>query len=152
MGDLVIGYHNNAENAWNSDVSHKYLEKGGNTIKTWPTGTLLAFSGFQQCLITQNLSKVTVGPCEFYYCWNDGHWCFGVKIQSYFQEVGIGDRPTWQVMSDQNIGSSTISWEDNGSSPGNSYQWPSSIGYSIMATPTSTHQGLNVNVIINNGG
>ena len=149
MSNLVLQFFNYSSAQWNPDQNATHLQAGGNSIQTWPNGPLLPYSGSQQCDITENLSKLDVGPSDFYYCWNNGTWRFGVKISATVQVADMGDRPTWDVMYDQNPNSSTINWIANGSSPGDQYTWPSSIGYVIMGTPNSQHNALSVKVVIN---
>lgn len=149
MSNLIMTFYNNSSTEWQPDEKYKQLEEGGNSIETWPDGPLMAYSGMQTCNITQNLSKLDVGPAYFYYCWNNGKWRFGVQIIAHLQVLDMGDRPSWQVMSDQHLNSSTINWFDNGSSPGDQYTWPTTIGYNIMATPDSHHNALSIKIVIN---
>ena len=150
MSNLTIQFLNYSKKQWNPDKNKQELQYLGNSIQTWPNGPLLALDGEQTCIITQNLAKIDTAPSKFYFCWNDGIWRFGVKIHAYFQAFYMGDRPTWEIMYDQYINSTApINWIQNDNSPGVQYTWPTSIGYQIIATPTSGHGSLEVQVVIN---
>jgi len=149
VSNLVIAFHNNSKVTWYPDQNGTELQEGGNSIDEWPDADLLPYSGEATCDVTENLSKIAVGDAYVWYCWNNGIWRFGVRIVAHVQVLDMGDRPSWEVMSDQNLNSSSIDWKSNGSSPGDQYQWPSDLGYTIIATPDSTHNALSIDVIIN---
>lgn len=149
--NLNIYFFNYSTTTFNVDQnSDANLQVGGNSVISWPNAPLEAISGEQTCQISENLSKIAVGPSDFYFCWNNGIWRFGVKIIADTQVLGMGDRPYWEIMYDQNINSPEINWISNGDSPGDQYMWPTSIGFNIVATPTSGHQSLSINVIVKN--
>jgi hypothetical protein len=151
MSNLIMTFMNNSLSEFEPDQnSDTDLQHGGNSVITWPNGPLLAMSGSQECNISENLAKLSVGEASFYYCWTANGIRFGVKITTYIQDFDVGARPSWQIMYDQNPGSTDIAWLSNGSSPGDQYTWPASIGFTIMATPQSSHNALSIKVIINN--
>jgi hypothetical protein len=151
QSDLIIQFENLSEKSFSLDSNGKDLQKGGNSVITWPgAGTVLqAYSGSVSCEITENLHNVDVGPCTFWCCWTDGQNRFGVQIHANTQVLNMGSRPEWFVMSDHTPGGA-VTWNSNGGDPSDSYTWPTSVGYNIVATPSSTHQSLTVKVVINN--
>jgi hypothetical protein len=152
---LEIDFYNQSGVQWIPDKNdNQHLVPGTNPIVSWPNAPLIAMTGYAACKVNQDMSKLGAGSSGsenyMFFCWNDGHWRFGVKILIPLQLFDMGDRPNWQVMSDQNLDSSTINWAQSGSDPGVQYSWPTTVGYSVVATPTSSHNGLSIVVQINN--
>lgn len=151
MGNnLTITFTNFSQTTFNRDKNGYTIQAAVGQINQWPDTTLQAMGGVQTCAASQNLSKLADGDADIYCCWNNGVWRFGVKIIAPFQMLGMGDRPYWQVMYDQNPDSSTIDWLSSGSNPAYVYDWPSSVGYKIVGTPNSDHSALSVAVEIQN--
>lgn len=82
----------------------------GNSVVSWPGAPLLPGGGSATCKITENLEKLSVGEANFYYCWNDGTWRFGIQIIVKTQVLGIGSAPQWEIMHDQNLQSPRMNW------------------------------------------
>jgi hypothetical protein len=149
MGNLIVTFKNGSDVEWYPDNnSDSGFEHAGSSINSWPNAPLLPMTGNGSCNIGIDLDHLAEGPASFWYCWNDGIWRFGVKVSTHTQNFSMGSRPSWQVMSDQNLNSTSIDWQDNGSNPGDQYSWPTTIGYSISATPTSSHETLSIAVVI----
>ena len=150
--DNSIEFINNSIVVWNVDKNQKPPNEFGYNLISWPSSALSAEDGTASCIVEDILSKIGAGGTGnnnyFYFCWNDGSWRFGVRININVQVFGMGDRPSWEIMYDQSLESGTISWQSNGSNPADQYVWPSSLGYKIVATPTSEHQSLSIKVEI----
>ena len=149
-----INFLNNSAVVWAPDTNQKPPNEFGYNLVSWPGASLAAMDGAATCIVQDVASKLGAGGTGdenyFFFCWNDGTYRFGVKINVNLQLFGMGDRPSWQVMWDQNLNSPDITWQSNGDDPADQFSWPSSLGYGVVATPTSNHQSLSIKVMITN--
>src|SRR6185295_10130800 len=122
-----------------------------------PAATLAADD--TQIMAMNNQTPVGEGASTFWCTWYDSTSGarFGVQIIDYGQPFGMGPQPFWQICSDflapglsdpQNTPVSD--WQSSGSNPADNYTWANDVGFNIVATPTSTHETLNIIILIQN--
>lgn len=123
-------------------------EAGVAGISQQPPTQLQAYAGAGTLKYEQDLAgAIADGGAGIWCCWNNGKQRFGIKLYATIQVIGMGPRPKWYHMSDSSLNNSNITWIEV-NDPSDNYTWPSSLGFKITATPTSTHSTLSVSVTI----
>lgn len=121
------------------------------SIEQSPDTILREESGYQTYSMSQILESVAVGPADLYFTWigtSENHR-IGVKLHVPYQGVGIGKAPYWFVSYDQ-IPNSEIepNWIRPADDPSFAYNWPTSVGFTINATPIAGHTSLSITITI----
>ncbi|WP_258104509.1 hypothetical protein [Marinoscillum sp. MHG1-6] len=148
MSTLSITFTNYSGIELYRDYWSYVMETGFSGLTTSPSTTLNAMSGQTSISTDQILSELDQGPLELSCCWRTpSGQRFGVKVHANFQMFGIGPRPEWYVMSDNKAPGTAPSWKESGSDPASPYNW-SGISIKVVATPTSTHMTLQIQVQI----
>ena len=71
-----------------------------------------------------------------------------MRITSTGQPFGFGDQPTWQVMADVAHIDAEPEWVPSGKDPAAQYEWDTSVGFHIRASPIAGHETLNVTISV----
>ncbi len=143
-GYMEINYINYSGTSFDLSTNGSHLQKGTGGLITAPGPVLQANSGQESMSADQLLSGLEHGDSLIWLCWQQtGYYSFGITIEYPVQVLHIGKRPYWLVA--YNGGGWTLS----GSDPAYPYTFSTSaIPYNIVATPTSEHTSLTVQVVI----
>ncbi len=147
--DLSVTFNNLSKTTFSLDVNG-YNNAVVVNPSQLPANKLNAMD--TQVMAMSNETPVGEGASTFWCCWLDPQTGnrFGVQIIDGGQPFGMGPRPTWQVMADNGPPGSSPSWANSGDDPAQQYQWATSVGYKIVGSPVSTHETLNITVLIQN--
>ncbi len=143
-GDMSMRFSNYSTTEFELAWKQADLQYGFGGLTTSPSPILKANAGMTSMGASQFLSTLDEGPAQIICCWDGGGIQFGVWIYYSFQFAGLGNRPTWYVQANNGP------WAPSGSDPSIPYTWPKSLGFEIIATPTSGHSSLSVEIVINN--
>jgi len=146
MSSMGATFYNYSDATWQLNAFEHSGQGAFGGVQTAPGKVLRAFSGAESFEVTFDMSDLANGG-EASASWWTGYEgrtiAFGVKIVQRPQIFTIGPRPVWYVMTSYDSG-----WIESGAEPGDPYTWEG-LPYSIVATPTSTHQSLELSVAIN---
>ncbi|MFT3824170.1 MAG: hypothetical protein QM731_09630 [Chitinophagaceae bacterium] len=141
-GYMSLAYSNYSSTSFDISTNGYYFEPGMGGLTTAPGPVLQATSGLETMSGSQELSTFEHGNAGIYLCWASGY-NFGLWINFPIQVLTIGSRPYWYVS--YNGGAWTLS----SNNPANPYTFPTSaVPWNIVATPTSEHTSLSIQIII----
>lgn len=146
--NLSMTFFNFSSTAFSLATWEAYISAVGGELVQTPGDTLNANSGEQVLSEYQLLSGLASAGADLWTIWYDPNttWRFGVKIHAPVQIIGIGKRPYWFVMYDQQPPTSAPTWISSGDDPSSPYTWPSELPFNIQATPQSTHDTLFITI------
>lgn len=151
MSDTILtaNFSNYSSDTLNRDEYGWMLESGVSGITQQPPDTLVPLSGMGTLEYAQDaVGPIADGDAYIFCCWNTPSGSrFGLKLYAPVQVIGIGTRPYWYYMYDNDPYSPTIDWIKIGS-PSEQFTWPTSTGYNIQASPVSNHATLTVSVML----
>jgi hypothetical protein len=141
---MLINYLNFSPTTFDRSTYGSMLQYGFGSLTVAPGPFLQAMSGQQAIGANQLLNVLDEGPADILLCWSAQTFNFGVWIHFNFQMFGLGPRPVWYVSTNGS------NWVLAGSDPAFPYTFEESQvgGLKIVATPTSGHSSLTVNVVI----
>lgn len=100
---LSMTFSNNTFDTWYRDYYGYQDQKGLSGPQQLPGPVLQANSGLETMSMAQTLSALDQGPLVIYLCWlGPQGYRIGVRMKADFQMLGIGKRPYWETMCDQN--------------------------------------------------
>lgn len=144
---LTVNFINYSSTQWNLDVWGSTTQEGVSGISQEPSGELQASAGQTTFQYQQNLvGSFESGDAGIWCCWNNGTVRFGVKLWAPYQMFGLGSSPFWYYMSDTTP-LADVNWVCNDDRAAQ-YNWPTSLGFNIVAVPTSESSTLTINVTI----
>ena len=148
MSSLSATFTNYSKATWELQVWHHFGTGIFGGVETAPGKKLEAMDGLQTFILTFDMSALANGMGAQAIWWTGASGnsvCFGVKLVATAQVFGVGPRPHWEVLTgcldDQ-------AWKKSGSVPGDQYTW-TGLPYKIVGTPTSSHESLKVDIVIN---
>lgn len=145
---LSMTFSNNTFDTWYRDYYGYQDQKGLSGPQQLPGPVLQANSGLETMSMAQSLSALDQGPLVIYLCWlGPQGYRIGVRMKADFQMLGIGKRPYWETMCDQNPPGSVPQWQ-GGEMHANPYTWTclSGLSISVVGRPVSEHTSLSVEV------
>lgn len=151
---ISVQFENMSQVDWLRSTNGSTIDAVVQNLTNSPGETLRKNGGSEKIGADQNaLEFVASGNIDLYCCWLHPTTFarFGVQLWYPIHVLGIGAAPTWYVMSDTTSSTNqhpNPNWTPSGSDPSQPYTWNLESGFTIRASPTASHDSLEITVVI----